>query len=224
MQKEPEKQELWEMLTKHDRQALQHLRTRADDSLVEYDDKLVGWRLSMDVGYGGHEKDRTPPLQSVFEKQASQDSLATVSDPPEERQCSLLPKTRRRNLQSYFASIDTDSENEGASFFASVFSTKSDKGVEVLKKSSHNLSTEVGKVTKTAPDMFMQHMTLPLVKANSLSEHSYKKNSCDASGVVSGVGLLEEKLLKTKKWAANQSDVVGEEGLSIRLIALVRQD
>ena len=222
MQKEPEKQELWEMLTKHDRQALQHLRTRAADSLVEYDDKLVGWRLSMDVGYGGHEKDRTPPLQSVFEKQASQDSLTTSSDPGGEKQCSLLPKTRRRNLQSYFACIDNDSEN--VAFSGSVFSSKSDKGVEVLKKSSHNLSTEVGKVTKTAPDMFMQHMTLPLVKANSLSEHSYKKKSCDASGVVSGVGLLEEKLLKTKKWAANQSDVVGEEGLSIRLIALVRQD
>jgi hypothetical protein len=217
IQKEPEKQDLWEMLTKHDRQALQHLRTAAG-SLVEYDDKLGGWRLSMDVGYGGHEKDCTPPLQSVFEKQASQDSLATASEPAEEKQCSLLPKTRRRNLQSYFASIDNDSENEA--FSASVFSTKFgalvlntlDKGVEVLKKSSHNLATEVIKVTEAAPDMLMQHMPLPLVKANSLSEHSYKKNSCGVSGVASGVGLLEEKLLKTRKWAANQSGVVGRGG------------
>jgi hypothetical protein len=106
IQKEPEKQELWEMLTKHVRQALQHLRTRAAGSLFEYDDKLGGWRLSMDVGYGGHEKKIALPPQSVFEKQGSQDSLATASEPEEEKQCSLLPKTRRRNLQSYFASID----------------------------------------------------------------------------------------------------------------------
>jgi hypothetical protein len=103
-----------------------------------------------------------------------------------------------------------DSENEA--FSASVFSTKSDKGEGVLKESSNNLATEVSKVTQAAPKILMQNIPLPLVKANSRSEHSYKKNSCGASGVASGVGLLELRLLKTKKWAANQSGVVGRGG------------